>query len=40
MNTNSLKILKQRLLRVHVTCGITVSLLMYMSLFFGIFAIF
>ena len=31
---------KQRLLRIHVACGITFSLLMYIAIFFGIFAIF
>jgi hypothetical protein len=33
------KLFKQRLLRVHVSTGIVFSLLMYMAVFFGIFAI-
>ncbi|WP_418185907.1 PepSY-associated TM helix domain-containing protein [Aliarcobacter vitoriensis] len=45
MNTEQLckhedeKLLKQRLQRVHIITGITFSLLMYISVFFGIFAI-
>lgn len=37
-NTNS-KLFKQRLQRIHVSTGITFSLLMYIAVFFGIFAI-
>jgi len=39
MEKESLKLLKQRLQRVHVTAGITFSLVMYLAVFFGIFAI-
>ena len=40
MQDLKLKVFKQRLLRVHVSVGILVSLLMYLSIFFGIFTIF
>ena len=33
------KLFNQRLQRVHVTTGISFSLLMYVAVFFGIFAI-
>ena len=43
MNENiekeSNKLFKQRLQRVHVVTGISFSLLMYVAVFFGIFAI-
>lgn len=34
------KLFKQRLFRIHVAAGITFSLIMYLAVFFGIFAIF
>ena len=37
-NTNS-KLFKQRLQRIHTSAGIVFSLLMYIAVFFGIFAI-
>jgi len=37
---NASKLWKQRLLRLHVALGMVVSLVMYISVFFGIFAIF
>ncbi|MDC0933677.1 PepSY-associated TM helix domain-containing protein [Arcobacteraceae bacterium] len=40
MTQNKSKAFKQRLLQVHSSVGITVSLLMYISIFFGIFTIF
>jgi len=39
MRDDSNKFLKQRLQRVHVVAGISFSLLMYIAVFFGIFAI-
>ena len=43
MNENlekeSNKLFKQRLQRVHVATGISFSLLMYVAVFFGVFAI-
>lgn len=40
MQETKSKLFKQRLFRVHVSVGIVVSLLMYISIFFGIFTIF
>lgn len=39
MKESNSKLLKQRLFRMHVSVGITFSLLMYISIFFGIFTI-
>lgn len=39
MSTNDSKLFKQRLQRIHVSTGITFSLLMYIAVFFGVFAI-
>lgn len=39
MENNTNKLFKQRLFRMHVSAGITFSLLFYISIFFGIFAI-
>ncbi len=39
MSISKSKLLKQRLYRLHVSSGITFSLLMYIAVFFGIFAI-
>ena len=39
MSTTNSKLFKQRLQRIHVSTGITFSLLMYIAVFFGIFAI-
>lgn len=39
MKDNTSKLFKQRLQRVHVSLGISFSLLMYIAVFFGIFAI-
>lgn len=40
MSSEKSKLFKQRLFRTHVSVGISFSLLMYIALFFGIFAIF
>jgi len=39
MEQNQSTLLKQRLFRIHISAGIVFSLIMYISLFFGIFAI-
>ena len=40
MEESKSKLFKQRLFRIHVAAGITFSLIMYIAIFFGIFAIF
>ena len=40
MTESKSTLFKQRLFRLHVAAGITFSLIMYLSIFFGIFAIF
>lgn len=40
MEVSKASLFKQRLFRVHVAAGITFSLVMYIAIFFGIFAIF
>ena len=40
MKTSESKLFKQRLFRIHTSMGIIISLLMYIALFFGVFAIF
>ena len=40
MEESKSKLFKQRLFRLHVAAGITFSLIMYIAIFFGIFAIF
>lgn len=40
MQEDKSKLFKQRLFRVHISVGIIVSLLMYISIFFGLFTIF
>lgn len=40
MEESKSKLFKQRLFRLHVAAGITFSLIMYIAIFFGVFAIF
>lgn len=40
MEESKSKLFKQRLFRIHVAAGISFSLIMYLAIFFGIFAIF
>ena len=40
MEPSKSKLFKQRLFSVHINVGITVSILLYISLFFGVFTIF
>lgn len=40
MEVSKTKLLKQRLIRIHVSLGITFSLLMYISILFGVFTVF
>ncbi|RXF07686.1 PepSY domain-containing protein, partial [Enterococcus faecalis] len=40
MEDSKLKLFKQRLFRLHIAAGITFSIIMYLAIFFGVFAIF
>lgn len=40
MNESRLKLFKQRLFSLHIACGVTFSIIMYLAIFFGLFAIF
>lgn len=40
MQESKSKLFKQRLFRIHIVAGVTFSLIMYLAIFFGVFAIF
>src|SRR5574344_934021 len=40
MKESKLKLFKQRLFALHIAAGITFSIIMYLAIFFGVFAIF